>query len=1237
MERSTEARRAGTAVSNGLCRRRNRTTSLRDSPEEDGQVELQETVRLRDREQKKDRDREFSNRNKRRRGERYTAGCSRNEVEESSEESEENYEDDYEQQEEGRITRLIPWNQQSSSSSLSNQSHLRNFAPVSIMRSPPVWKPDEIIGVAIPRKARSASGKRSHDSWVSLSNPSTSPAAQSIDGSPLLSSSGSDKKKIRPIGPKTRLPKSSSRPPSSSCSVQDDIEIEVAEALYDLMKQSQSQSSKKQETAIRNPVGKLDSEDKNDASNKISPLLDSDSKRKRPQEVKEENENSAVFSHKDLVLSVTGANGDQPTKMDTEISPLKFEKKAYEGAYVDLGASQTVVAELEIPEEIVKQEEKFPAQESERGVDKVEASASNDDAPPSAESAFDAMDLTKRKALIASEVETKREAKFEIDLMAPPPGASSPERDCASDLVAGPEIVAQDVDINAVQRTETSVKNGYKSEQRVKDEMVVGLEDNKMETVYVKQEQLKPDLEKPNQSNRITNGNVRVQPMDRKQQQQFKATVVEGEKSAQTSSLPFPITVSGWPGSLPLGFVPSLQSIVPVGGASGSSAALQPPQFMLPQPRPKKCATHHYIARNIQYHQQITKMNHIWPPTTGAPSIYGSRAYNMPSKQGGVSAEKERGSASVSSPAGKEKISEIASIVDAVQKKQLVLQQASQPVPAANLLHAPAFIFPLVQPQTTLGSTASTEVGIPKSAAIASSGPFPGNSSMGALASSSSVTTTASAMSFNYNNLSANEAAPYMAILQNNGYPLPIATHVGTSPPQRGGTHAPAMSFFNGSFYPSPPFHPSQDQQQHFQCQPLVQPAHPLTSAPNGSLSSSSSQKQSQSHYLTSTATQLQQQHQKQHVSPSHSSRKHEADIRGEAQKSISTQNFAVPIQPLNFALMAPVTYGVSGGASNNHGEKQQQGTKGGVELIPPQAFAFSFASFDRSSSASAHNFHSMSQNPAIFQLSDTARYQVAPASQVVQQKSDVKTRGYSINADDGRKSVLGKSTNFGQSLSFSKSGCTDPSAAVPVATTVYDSSSRTLNFVSSPSVTGNQPSQSSLAILPNSQQQQQLPQIQKQHMMQQQVHHQHLSGSTRIKPPTSNSLPASSVAVKVPNSTPAFSQSLMQTNGSGQSLQWKSSVRTPQGQTQISFVGNSKNGTAQGHQIVINGQSGVPLVGSPPNSSISRSSGSSSKTSSQQRDSSSNGPCQKATPVCVRSVPSILSTGPSHLSEIKY
>ena len=67
-------------------------------------------------------------------------------------------------------------------------------------------------------------------------------------------------------GPKTRLPKAT----KSSNSAQEDIEIEIAEVLYGLMKQSQS--SKKEDSA-GNPLPKLKSEDVNGFSTDTKPSV----------------------------------------------------------------------------------------------------------------------------------------------------------------------------------------------------------------------------------------------------------------------------------------------------------------------------------------------------------------------------------------------------------------------------------------------------------------------------------------------------------------------------------------------------------------------------------------------------------------------------------------------------------------------------------------------------------------------------------------------------------------------------------------------------------------------------------------------------------------------------------------------------------------------------------------------------------------------------------------------------
>nr|DAD18916.1 TPA_asm: hypothetical protein HUJ06_020379 [Nelumbo nucifera] len=111
-------------------------------------MELQETTRLRDRVNKKDRDRDRSSRNKRRRGDRLMHGSNR---EEGGEECTEESVDDDEDEDAGAV-RMLPPNPPSSS--LSNHHHHRkSFPPAKVVRVAPTWKvPDEM---SVPRKARS--------------------------------------------------------------------------------------------------------------------------------------------------------------------------------------------------------------------------------------------------------------------------------------------------------------------------------------------------------------------------------------------------------------------------------------------------------------------------------------------------------------------------------------------------------------------------------------------------------------------------------------------------------------------------------------------------------------------------------------------------------------------------------------------------------------------------------------------------------------------------------------------------------------------------------------------------------------------------------------------------------------------------------------------------------------------------------------------------------------------------
>nr|DAD33641.1 TPA_asm: hypothetical protein HUJ06_012492 [Nelumbo nucifera] len=1374
MDRNREARRGSLAATNGLSRRRQRSSSLRDSPEEDGSMELQETARLRDRVNKKDRDRDRSSRNKRRRGERLMHGSNREEGgEESTEESVDDDEED--EDEDAGAVRMLPPNPPSSS--LSNHHHHRkSFPPAKVVRVAPTWKvPDEM---SVPRKARSASAKRSHECWTSSGGgcgepfhrqASTSPARPSAPvPSPASispsSSNASVRKKMKPIGAKHRPPKITK---TSSSSIQE-IEIEVAEVLYGLKRQSQCPPNQE---ITANASQKVDSKETNGSNNEAksrvsSPISVSVSaaapqsstlpqnsstsstplpavapKRKRPRPVKfEEESGPANFPVRNGSISSAAAKveNEQPPKMD--ISSPKLEKMSgstMENGAVsfDLGSSQAAAAvssseplqsESNKPESNTNLESKPLTEESENR----DAIQTRKEVPPPKKefacSKFDVdlEDETATKSVSAgSEVESKREEKFKIDLMAPPPSKSSPERDGDADFVPDPNSMVPDVDV--VHRVETTaIKAGEKGEKIVKQDTAEnGLEDKKIEAMAEESEPLKPianwernldlqlDLEKTDrESSSISNSKQQQQPQPQPQQVQkqppppppSKSTRNDAkmEKPAQCTSLPMSMTVAGWPGGITsLGYMPPMQAVASMDGSSGSSMPSQPPHFLLSQPRPKRCATHCYIARNIYCHQQFTRMNPFWTAAAGSASLYGAKPYNLnvvpptetailgnplqgtfPGRNLNPVPDKSQIAGTFSGHAAKDKnsVSAAPNFVDA-QRKPLILQQAPQTAAAGNLLHGPAFIFPLSHQQaaaTNRSGAAKSPTGTSNASSSSAA-----NSVQGAPVSSASTAATTTTVSFNYPNLPANEAQ-YLAILQNNGYPFPIPTHVGAPPPFRGGTHTQAMPFFNGSFYSSQVLHPSQLQQQpHSQTQPNQQ-GHQNASTSSGS-SSSQKHQQNQQRLQSSGSNggggnsnnfpasknrpaQHPPQQQNLHVAPSHQARQLEADVGGEdspstadsrvshAHKNLYGQNYALQFHPQNFALMTPAALGGAGG-NGNHGEKQQQSQqqslKGGVELLPSQPFAMSFASFNGASSSTGLDFSSMAQNHAIFHsLPDAARhgYQFA-AAQVAQQKKnhqiseDAKT-GDSSNADDERTALTGKSpAGAGQSLTFSRPDSTDQAVPTILGNTVVDSS-RTLGLMSPP-VNGNRTSRSNMtgstaaAAVSNSQQQQQLIQLQKQQQqqMQQNQLQQHFAAAaaaarSKTSGASSGSIysdhlaSSSSVASKFSNAL--FSQPLIQSSSSAQSSQWKNSARTTtspvtsqplastttssiknlpqqpsrtQGHTQISFGVNPKSTNPQGGQQHPVNQAASPpvVVGSPPTSSISKTAGGSPRTTS--------------------------------------
>ncbi|TKY51138.1 TIME FOR COFFEE protein [Spatholobus suberectus] len=774
-------------------------------------------------------------------------------------------------------------------------------------------------------------------------------------------------------------------------------------------------------------------------------------------------------------------------------------------------------------------------------------------------------------------------------------------------------------------------------------------------------------------------------------------------------------------------------------GTTLTSPALPPPH-LFNQPRPKRCATHCYIARNILYHQQIARMNPFWPAAAGSASLYGAKPSNLnvvpspelhgnvPGRAGNSAQDKGHGIAMFPGHIGKDKGPQPAN-VDNSSRKQILLQQALPPGAApSNILHGPAFIFPLNQQQAA--AAASVRPGSVKSLPVSGNGaPSSVSNSAPPNASGTGAAAAAPTMSFSYPSMPGNET-PYLAILQNSAaYPFPIPAHVGVGGPAgyRGTPHAQAFPFFNGSFYSSQMLHPSQIQQQQLPAQSQQsQQGHQNTSISSGSSSSQKQHAQNQQQKPNNNATgsngggslqgfpvsknppsqplQLQQQQhqQRQNHHTSNAARQVESEMGGEdspstadsrltrAAMNIYGQNFAMPMQTPNFALMTPASISAAG-SNGGHGEKKQPqqhpGPKVGGETSP--AFAMSFASIngatgapglDLSSIAQSHSIRQGNHNYHIMAAAQAASAQLKKSYHASEEGKNVVN---SSNLDEDRKAMSGKiPATMGQSIAFGRPDVSDPSlSSLSGGNNVIDTSGRNLNL-------GSASSRASASVMPAAistnaaSTQQQMQRNQQQQILQHQKQNQFAAAAAAARnktPSTSNgsvysdNLPStSSMATKFPNAVSAFPQSLVQSSSTvAQSPQWKNSVRAtttsqsppsmasttppslvktlPQQQarsqqphTQISFAANPKSSTGQ-VQPASSTQSPSPpvMVGSPTTSSMSKNTGSprttststtnnkisqSSSLSSQHAKNSSAVPARKSSPVGGRNVPSILN-----------
>ncbi|KAJ0249024.1 Protein TIME FOR COFFEE [Hirschfeldia incana] len=1079
-----------------------------------------------------------------------------------------------------------------------------------------------------------------------LASPSPPPPT-----SPSSSNVSARKSKQKPLPPK-----SSSSLSSPVVSVQDEIEKEIAEVLYGMMRMPTS----KQEEEEAGPKTTTVDIKSSPISTSITLAANSAPKRKKLRHLKYEEENSSSLPSRaikpeaeaPLKSQVPSGDGLKRSGSSSVLESTNPQLRESNAAELDSRSAEKKVDNLS------KEETVLPKVEASPGV-----RSDGDGAKPS----------------------SPEKEKFEIDLMAPPPVKSSPERVGEMECVAAeaePKVTEVETEAKPLLKEDGDKATILESEEKKRPRTVSETETHKS----VGRCELKLDLDKSDHVGIMNNHHVQKQPPAQQQQHSVP------DKTAQVNSLPLHMSMPGWPGGLPtMGYMPSTQGVVPTDTSSLSSAAMQhPPRLLFNQPRPKRCATHCYIARNIQSHQQFTKMNPFWPAAIGSAPLYGTKACNIslmpPTELQGTVLGRS------SNPIPDENSQSTSKSSDTTQRNQILPQQALPPGATNNIMHGPAFIFPVGQQPHGAATIAAVSVRPPNS----------GNTSSGATANATSMNGSASAapagaptMTFSYPGMPGNETQ-YMAILQNNGYPFPVPAHVGAPPAYRGAPGQP-IPFFNGSFYSSqmiqPPFSQPQKQQQQSQQQQggqMLQSHAP--SNQNGSVFTGSSAAQKQqlrphgnsqgypTHKVQSQSLSFQQRQQPRENATQHSDIVGEdspstADSRGSRSNQSYGQNYGMQMHPTNLGLMSSAA--PSGGvvvSSSNHGEKkpQQQISKAGVESFQSQGYAMNFATFN---GAPSLNMSSNAQNHATFQsIPEAARqgYQMMAANvtpHATQQKMNYSApsegkSGSNATAkrmEEQRKTegASGKTSgvNGGQSIAFSsKHDLGDASVSAVPSGSIVDTS-RLLNLGSTAQPQSSSSMQTShhhlqQKIMQQMQQQQQMQRSQSQEpyttmYLQKQQRYATSSvaaSAARTKGPVASNgsgLADHIITVspagtsKFPNANSGVSQNLAQSSSSQvQSPQWKNnsprttntsqahspSILSPSSsvaasssprnvshkqqsrppQSQISFAASSKP-TASGSQVQGGANNQAPsspmLVGSPSTSSVSKNTGGSPRT----------------------------------------
>ncbi|CAD5193868.1 unnamed protein product [Musa acuminata subsp. malaccensis] len=1155
MERNREARRGTMAASteatndggggNVLSRRRHRnSSSVRDSPDEDGRVEMQETWRPRDWGAKKTWDRDRSSRSKKRRGERLS---NRDEEDESSEES---LDEDEEAEDDDLLlvpARLPPPSPPpsnpgaaASSSPKQNHHHCHQLLRKSFPPKAVKWRTDETIGVTVPRKARSASARRSHEAPALGGGGGGGRGRElmtrqaSTTRIPSCSSNGSLPKKMKLIN--GEKPSDISK---SASLVEDEIEIEVAEVLFGMTRQFECLS--KHDSDNKLDSRDIDADSGNEAKSRASsPSLMSPSPASYPSDCPSALTSSnscsnpaslpTVASKRKMQMHVesfanpvglhnlssfilpSGDKMDARNQIKAETSSPGSERHNASPAtkngsgLIDVFVSRSEISDVQQQKWAKTVQELRPLT---GGSDDKEEIIS-----PAKGSACTDLD-TNICELIAQKIvpDIPKEQKFNIDLMAPPPGELSPERDDLNVFDSDRKPKGPDVEM-ALKEVENPTDGVLVGDKQQIEKPIQTNIDLRKQLVVKQNRDLCLDLEKP-KSDDIGTGRVQVH------KKQVKEPKVEPkqEKSASASSLHMPFNQT-WPGSFPpygyMGQGPTLQAVVPMDGTAGPSISLQPPPFQQMHPRPKRCATQCYITQMISNHQKFMRMSSFWTAASGAAPLYGANPYNLnvvPPSDVPLSGKTKEGSSlgknmstlqdTKGTPAyampysghtSQEKMPSANNTnMESAQGKQLILQQMTQSGSTNKMPHVPAFIFPINQQQATptASAAAANRVGVAKSTTV-SGAEVRVSGALGSAGGSSGGGGSATPVNLSFSSLPPNEAQ-YLAFVQNNAYPFPIPPQIAAAPPFPGTSNAQAMPFF----YPSHMLHASQQRSQQ---QQLAGPPrqHGKQSHPNlSTLSGSSSQKYPQKSQCMGgngagaasdggaisyvfSETHQQQDLLSQQACHSECSKDMKNDLPAadgtnfQSQKAICFQKGSTPIHPQNFVLMSTAAAAIAMGNSKGHGDKQpvyqqpQEKQNMTAELALPQAFTIPFASFGGAGTVpSDYDFSSMTQNHSIlWSLPEPSRdgyHQMAKAAvttttqaaeqkkvhQVTEGKSAAWESDTSITVEEGRN-IIAASKGLQHLFSFAKSD-NEPPIQSGVSNSVLDLSSRSVNLIQAP------------------------------------------------------------------------------------------------------------------------------------------------------------------------------------------